>query len=263
MHNSNIKEANRKALPKFLLILLISLVIGGTIGYCSAKFGFNELTGSFKRVASGFSTYVAPWMMLETAILVPTVCLPIYRSAKKLLQTWDGEDEALSETVDNKISIVVWITSCAMICSFFLMAATYSNGFATFEQRSSTILFTVGIAAFFAILIESILLQQKCVDTAKVTNPEKTVSIYDTKFHKKWMDSCDEAEKLIVGKCAFQAYSATNGVCCALSILLTIGALLFEIGFLPCLVVCLVWIVNLSAYCKEGLKCSKAGSRIS
>ena len=137
MHNSNIKEANRKALPKFLLILLISLVIGGTIGYCSAKFGFNELTGSFKRVASGFSTYVAPWMMLETAILVPTVCLPIYRSAKKLLQTWDGEDEALSETVDNKISIVVWITSCAMICSFFLMAATYSNGFATFEQHHS------------------------------------------------------------------------------------------------------------------------------
>lgn len=35
------------------------------------------------------------------------------------------------------------------------------------------------------------------------------------------------------------------------------------IGFLPSLVVCLIWIVNQSVYCKEALKYSKAGTKIS
>ena len=99
--------------------------------------------------------------------------------------------------------------------------------------------------------------------TAKKTNPEKTVSVYDTKFQKKWMDSCDEAEKIMIGKCAFKAYSATNTVCYALAIVLAVCALVFETGFLPSLVVCLIWIVNQSVYCKEALRYSKAGNKIS
>ena len=40
-------------------------------------------------------------------------------------------------------------------------------------------------------------------------------------------------------------------------------ALTFNIGFLPSLIVCLIWIVNLSVYCCEALRCSKAGNKIS
>ena len=77
-------------------------------------------------------------------------------------------------------------------------------------------------------------------------NPKKTASVYDTKFQKKWMDSCDEAEKIMIGKCAFKAYSATNTVCTVLAIALALCALFLGIGFLPSLVVCLIWIVNQS-----------------
>ncbi|MDY4515087.1 MAG: DUF3169 family protein [Lachnospiraceae bacterium] len=40
--------------------------------------------------------------------------------------------------------------------------------------------------------------------TAK-PNPEKTASVYDTKFQKKWMDSCDEAEKILIREATIQA----------------------------------------------------------
>lgn len=63
------------------------------------------------------------------------------------------------------------------------------------------------------------MIQQKCVDSAKKTNPEKTVSVYDIKFQKKWMDSCDEAEKIMIGKCAFRASTVTNTVCLILSLI--------------------------------------------
>lgn len=112
-------------------------------------------------------------------------------------------------------------------------------------------------------MIEAVIFQQKCVDTTKKMNPEKTASVYDMKFQKKWMESCDEAEKIMIGKCAFKAYAATNTVCSILSIVLAVCALVFGIGFLPSLVVCLIWIVNQSVYCKEALKYSKAGNKIS
>ena len=263
MDNNEIKKANRKALPKFMLIMVISLLVGGGIGFCAARYGLNTLAGSLKSAGAFFGTYIAPWLMLAAAVIVPMVCVPIYRRAKRLLSSWDGENEEISDTIDNKLSVVIWFTSAALILSYFLIAASYSGGFAAFENENSTLSFVVGIAAFFGIMIEAVIIQQKCVDAAKKTNPEKTVSVYDTRFQKKWMDSCDEAEKIMIGKCAFKAYSATNTVCSALAIVLAICALVFETGFLPSFVVCLIWIVNQSVYCKEAIKYSKAGNKIS
>ena len=262
MDNNEIKKANRKALPKFILIMVISLLVGGLVGFCSAKYGLNRLSDGMKSAGAFFSAYIAPWLMLAAAVILPVVCIPIYRSAKKLLSSWDGESEEISDTIDKKLSIVIWVASAALILSYFLIAASYADGFATFEKENRIIPFFVGIAGIFAIMIEAVILQQKCVDSAKKTNPEKTVSVYDTKFHKKWMDSCDEAEKIMIGKCAFKAYTATNAVCAVLSIVLATSALVFGIGFLPSLAVCLIWIVNQSVYCREALKYSKAGNKI-
>lgn len=250
-------------MPKFILIIVISSLIGGTIGFCAAKYGLNALADSMKHTGAFFGTYVAPWLMFVAAVIVPAVCVPIYQSAKKLLSSWDGENEEISDTIDKRLSIVIWITSAGLILSYFLIAASYSSGFATLENTHSTVSFFTGIVGFFAIMIEAVLFQQKCVDRSKQMNPEKTASVYDTKFQKKWMDSCDEAEKLVIGKCAFKAYSATNTVCTVLSIVLAICALVFDTGFLPSFIVCLIWLVNLSVYCKEALKYSKAGYKIS
>ena len=101
------------------------------------------------------------------------------------------------------------------------------------------------------------------MDATKLTNPEKKASVYDMRFQKKWLEDCDEAEKIVIGKCAFKAYAATNMICTVLAVVLAVCALLFDVGFLPSLAVCLVWIVNLSAYYKEAMRYSQAGNKIS
>lgn len=263
MKKDEIRNANRKALPKFFLVLAVCMVVGGVAGYSSAKYGLDKMAGSIKNVGMVFGTHVAPWLMVAIAVIVPVICIAIYRSAKKLLGTWDGEDEDISDEIDRKLSTAIWISSTSLVFSYFLIAAAYSGGFAMFDSKERTVVLFVGIAAFFAVMIEAILIQQKCVDTAKRTNPEKKASIYDMRFQKKWMEDCDEAEKIMIGKCAYKAYTATNTVCTILAIVLAVCALVFEIGFLPSLVVCLVWIVNLSVYCKEAMRYSKAGNKIS
>ncbi len=263
MKKDEIRNANRKAMPKFLLVLAVSMVVGGAAGYNAAKYGLDKLAGAIKNVGIVFGTHIAPWFMVAIAVIAPVICIPIYRSAKKLLGAWDGEDEDISDEIDRKLSTAIWISSASLVLSYFLIAASYSGGFATFDSEERTIVFFVGIAAFFAIMVEMIIIQQKCVDTAKQTNPEKKASIYDMRFQKKWMEDCDEAEKIMIGKCAYKAYTATNTVCTILAIVLAVCALVFDIGFLPSLVVCLIWIVNLSVYCKEAMRYSKAGNKIS
>jgi len=263
MDNTEIKKANRKAMPKFILVLVVSMIVGGVAGYFSAKFGLNSLSDSIKRIGGIFGIYIAPYLMLVLAIILPIISIVFFMKAKKLLSTWDGEDDVLSDAIDAKLSVILWISSAVLIVSYFLIAASYSGGFAAFDNKANTVPFFVSIFAFFGILIEAVVIQQKCVDMAKKTNPEKTASVYDMKFKKKWMDSCDEAEKHLIGKCAFKAFGATNTVCTFLAVILAIGSLVFEIGFLPSLTVCLIWIVNQSAYYKEAMKYSKTGNRIS
>ena len=49
MTNDEIKKANRKALPTFLLVTVVCAIIGGIAGYCSARYGLDGMTGTLKQ----------------------------------------------------------------------------------------------------------------------------------------------------------------------------------------------------------------------
>lgn len=263
MKNNEIREANRKALPKLLALLAILLTVGFALGFLAAKYGLNELSGVLKKAGSFFGMNVAPWLMVLLAAAVPIICVPVYRSAKKLLGVWDGEDEAVYDTVDRKLSAVMWIAGAAMIVAYFLMAAAYSGAAALLADGNAPVWYFTAVAAFIAGAVEMLILGQKCVDAAKEMAPEKKASFYDMQFQKKWIEDCDEAEKIRIGRCAYKAYSATNRVCAVSAGVLAVCALIFDIGFLPSLAICTVWIVNQSVYCKEAMRYARAGNKIS
>jgi len=77
MDNKEIKKENRKALPKFMLIMVISLLLGGVTGFCAAIYGLDTLADSIKNAGAFFGIYIAPWLMLAAAVIVPAVCVPV------------------------------------------------------------------------------------------------------------------------------------------------------------------------------------------
>ena len=259
MENNEIKQANRKALPKFLLVVLACGVVGGIIGYCAGSADADSLSSGIYAAIFFFGEHVAHWLLLAIAVVTAAVCIPMYRSAKKLLSTWDGEDEDISERADGKITRVVWASNTALILAFFVLTASYC---AAHEIIDHVVFFFLGIVSFLAVLAEAVVLQQKCVDTFKQMNPEKQGSVYDMKFRKKWMDSCDEAEKIIIGQCAYKAYTAVNTTCTALALLCALRAILFGGGFSAALVVCIIWFVNNEAFCRSSAKYSRLGRKV-
>lgn len=100
MGNEEIKKANRKALPKFILLCIVGALIGGVAGYLVGANGIDTMSGDFKVVVSNYVELTAPWIMLAIAVIIPIVLVPYYRKAKKQLSQWDGEDEEVSDGVE-------------------------------------------------------------------------------------------------------------------------------------------------------------------
>lgn len=263
MRSNEIKSEDQKALPKFLLILAGSIILGVAIGTFSSNCDTAALSAGLQAFGVFFGENIAPWLMLALATLMPVIFVAVYRSAKKQLSLWNSEDETLFNAIDHKLSALIWLSNAAFILSFSLFAATFAAVSALHKHRETVFSIHIAIAAFIAIMIEMLMIQQRCVDATKKMSPEKNVSIYDVKFQKKWMDCCDEAEKAVIGKCTLKAHRATSNVCMVLACVFFLCEFLFEIGFLPCFAVCLVWFIHTTVYCREAAKYSKPGRKIS
>ena len=142
MKNDEIRQADRKALPKFILIMAIFMFIGGAAGYFSARYGLDRLADGIKSAGEFFGAYIAPWLILAIAVIMPIVCATIYMGAKRILDSWDGENEDDGDIIDRKLSVV----SCSA-CFASYASRTFSisiriclqalAGTTSYELRSS------------------------------------------------------------------------------------------------------------------------------
>ena len=250
MKNSDeIRQANRKALPKFLLVMLGSVVFGAVIGFVSLfgldALGSDNVTDALSGLGTGLAA-AAPWLLAACGAVELIAVLILYQRARTIIQSWDGEDETVSERAEKPLNLALWISSMALIAGFFLLTAAYSAGMAS---KSDAFGMLGGVAAFVAVMVITIILQQRLVDLTKQLYPEKKASVYDTKFQKKWLAQCDEAEKAQIGECAYHAYNAANKTCMALWLVFTLTALVLDTGILPVLTVCVIWVVSTTVYC--------------
>ncbi len=259
MNEREIKDANRRALPKFIVIFIACCAIGFFAGFFTSFLEVDHFSDAMRTAGEFFIYPVAPWLLIAAVILNPLQFLYFISKVKNLMSAWDGEDEEVSDHIDTLLSKELGISSIFYIFAIFLLAAGNSG---LWQREDINTVSLISLAAFFVLIIETVIIQQKCVDATKKMNPEKAGSVYDTNFHRKWLDSSDEAEKIMIGKCAYKAFRVSNNVCAALAIILAVLAIFFNIGILPSLSVCLIWAVNQIVYIRESILISRRGSSI-
>lgn len=254
--NDPIKQENKKAMPRFILIFVVCLVVGLALGFVTAWLDFESFGDALSAFGAFYASRLAGWLLCVCLIVEFAAGLPLYFSAKRQFTVWDGEDEAVSEAIEEKLSVCMWITSMAIVLGFLLVAGHFS-GMMHGEFRNRTVHTFLGHGAFLFILTGSIIFQQKLVDMTKQLNPEKHGSVYDPKFHEKWLASCDEAERAVIGQCAMKSYQAVTFTCLALWTVFVLGGIYFDWGLLPVVPVCVVWGVSQSVYSYWAIRLSK------
>ena len=132
--------------------------------------------------------------------------------------------------------------ACLISCIYFAFFAA-----AVIYWVPGHLIIFAEIGSFLLSIALLIVLQQKVVDLTRKLNPEKQGSVYDLKFRKKWLNSCDEAERKQIGQAAYKAYSVLNATCPILWAVLLLLGFVLEISLLPSFLVLLVWgILNLT-----------------
>lgn len=246
-----IKRENKKALPKLFLIIAVCAVVGFLAGFGAAWLGDND-PAAFSESLRRFWTASAPINLPVLAALLMIPAQLLYFREKKAFSCWDGEDEETLEKIETHLSIALLLVGSFMIFIYFGMAVILASIGALSGGAVAVCLAEMLLSLFWSAVV-----QQKLVDLEKQINPEKQGSVYDIKFSKKWMDSCDEREQLIIYKSAYQSYRFTSTFCLVLSIVVMLGSIPFGYGPLPACIVLLVWLVMMLSYCIAAMKLEK------
>ena len=248
-----IKKEDKKAFKSFAIMMVISAMIGAVIGggfkYLQENLGDNLSEFLVNRLMM-----ITPYASLVLSILVIIVSVVIYKNSRKNLKLWNQSDEQeeMIDNIEEKLSYLLLFTSVNLILGFFFFGA----GMALLSENSYTkvILFLVG---FIVCVVSTVLIQNKVVNLEKEINPFLNGSVYDFKFSKKWIDSCDEAIKLNIYKSSFKAYKSITNTCLILWIVCVLGYNFFDFGIMPLVMVTIIWLVQTVSYCRESIKCSK------
>lgn len=250
MENNTVKKDNRKALPKYLLILFVAAIFGGVLGFAAGWIGHDNLSEVIAADVADGLTAAAPWALLVTSVVSLALILWLYRGAKALYTGWDGEDDDVMDRADEKLNWALLLTAAQLVLDMFFFAVAQS-------AHNMTALWSV---LFFIVSIFLLVFaQQKIVDLTRKMNPEKKGSVYDTKFKKKWFESCDEAEQKQIGQAAYKAFNVVSTACPILWAVLLLLSYAFNFGLLmPTFIVCFIWLLLQVSYC---LECIRLGRR--
>ena len=253
-----IKKEDKKLKKKYALFLLVALVGGFLVGFCSAWVAdiFAGGVEGFLTTVRTFFVEYASLLGLILGLATAAIVTVIYKRNRKCFAAWDGEDEELLDKMENELSIAILILNVSTILFMVLLAIS--------SLKALTLTWAnVGIylAAIAVNLVVELVANNRIVNLAKEINPEKKGSTYDVKFQKKWFDSCDEAEKLSIYKASYASYKAVISACTVLWFVCLFGMTIFNCGLLPVVMVGVIWMVATVSYCMEAIRLSKNSSK--
>lgn len=246
-----IKEEDKKKGGPFILICLLSGLVGGVIGGLGMMLviGLERSGLSFvdfwNNLQKNFTTPAA-FIMIGLDALFILMSLLYYLKAKKIWNSYMDEDEKY-EKADRKLSMSLLFSNVTYFINFaffgFAMYASFSIAKEANGSAFPGILRIITTIIFAVVLFINLALQKVCINHTKIMNPEKKGSVYDMKFDKVWYESCDEAERMQIGIAGYKTVKATNSALIALMVIFSCAGMFFEIGILPVAVIAIIALV--------------------
>lgn len=249
--NDTVKKDNKKSLPRFLLLVFGAALGGGVLGFSGAMFADEGILEAIRTGLIRFLELVSPWGILASGLFLLAPGFWIYRRAAVQFADWDAsaDEDETGEQIERRLSWALLLANLAMLVDLFFLAASFLCAHPL-----------VNVGVFMVSLVLMTLLQQKVVDLTRRMNPEKEGSVYDTKFRKRWLNSCDEAERAQIGQAAYQAFVVTTTACGVIWVILVMLNVTMGTGLLPVFVVLVIWGVLQTSYILTSIKLG-GGSR--
>ncbi len=243
-------KTNKKIYIKFSLLVLGGLIVGGICGFFIGYRG-DSLRDMF--LALGALLEQNSIWLLAASYLFPAVSFYLYRKGKRCAALVGEENEEMFEQADRALGWALGASSVALILGFVFYGMSIGFLFQSFDL----VAINMGLVLFVALIVIVVAEQNAIVKATQALHPEKNGSVFDTKFQKKWFESCDEAEKLRIGRAAYRSMQISAKAYPLWFVILCLGNLITPIGVLPFLVFGSLWLVQTQSYQFAAMKRKK------
>ena len=263
------KKEDKKALVRFILILIVAFVAGIGIGIGGVLFRHVLGDETIKNAILEVLRYIAIYggYIYTTVLLIAGIVL--YKKSRRAYTAWDEEDEEVLCGIETKISYVIWFSNLIMYGSYFffsvgIWATDILNAGDSLKEQGISYKIAIGIVFLHIAyaLITACIIQQKAVNLSKEINPEKTGSVYDMKFQDKWLANCDEAERFAAYKCSFKTFKTMQITGMILWLICLVGQMTFGTGAFATIIVTIFMIIQTSVYSVQSIYFAKHPSEV-
>lgn len=261
-NNTNTRKSNKAIFITFIAVLLILYAAGYFVGRMVARV---EGTVSFEQVTQtvkAFLIHALPIVFLVVSVLAIVILTIAFLSCnamyKKLQNDRDNDD--LWDLLEDRLNVPVILSNAFSIIDTCLFCCILYASLVTGYGKNGgyqTVILIAGFLLFVIAAILEIVIPKLILDIEKKLNPEKQGNVLDLNFQKVWMNSCDEAEKLIVYKAGYKAFLNTNITCIILCMVAFVVTLLFKMDVLALVFVCIIWFANNLSYMLRAAKLEK------
>ncbi len=243
------EKNDRKIFIKWLILILL-VAFAGFLGGVLASANSEKIDAFLQMImnAKDFVTIPCIVLFVATTVFGYGYVFMNYRKAKGFVEAgYDDDTYDKAEEILSKAS--VGINVLAGINYLFFGVCLFLAGMGDSElTKTQAVLSLITIATFIVANICSISMQNKTVALDKKMNPEKRGNVFDKKFAKEWIESCDEAEKSLIYQSAYTAYRVAISFSTALWGISLIGMMSFHTGVLAVVVSSIIMIVLISTY---------------
>ena len=238
-----------KSIGKMLLWMIVGGIFGGIMMFAFLKLNPEVMQ---EKINLWMTHVVQNIFLIQVVvaglfILGALITLAVaQKSARKFDPTQD--DDVIEEKVDRILQENMLMTSIYSIVAFLLFGVSV-------DKNNDYFWFSMGI--FLGSFIAVVIIQLYAVNLIKKMNPTKKGDPSSMKFQKEWIESCDEAEQLLIYKSAYKTFGFMSSVYVALIVVVIFTKMLFDTGNYPILIVTTIWLFSTVHYMLTANKLSK------
>lgn len=243
---------------KFIIIVIISGFVGGL---AAMFFSYVDTIELATNASQALVTY-SPYMLITSMVILLLIAAIYYWQAKSRYSKDGLESDESFDVIDRQLTIAMTLCSLIFIVSF-LFFGIFVSGLSQITSRglSSLPLFVMTLITFIVGAFGALYLQVRAIKMTKLLYPNKKGDPLELKFNKDWLESCDEAEQYVIFRSAYAAYLVVQKCILAFWLVAVFGAMFFNTGILPIIIVTVLWGILLMSYTLTSFKLEKSRLR--
>lgn len=219
------------------IILLAGVVVGMLMNQL-------ERRGTFKaaaQAACGHMIALLPYAPLVLLTVAVAPAMIVMHRTQKMLEAWDGEDEAVADRAEYQVSLGNAMTAACMPLAILIQATSI------FYSENSLISFLIFLELAVVVAL-AMVGQKKSIRLNNLLHPENPLLSGDEASIKQYVRQMDEGERHRLGEAAWNAFQVTTSACYIIDLLLLLLHAAFDVGILPIVVTTVILLVNLVSF---------------